>query len=292
MTRLPVAPSELSMRLPGWLKSRYKQSDLRGVKSILRRHRVHSVCEEARCPNRAGCYSKPTAAFMILGDSCTRSCGFCAVNSSAPRPLDLDEPRRVAQAVKEMALRFVVITSVTRDDLDDGGARQFVNTIQAVRAEVPGVKVELLIPDFRGGYGALRSVLQAAPDVLNHNVETVPRLYPEVRPQAVYARSLELLSRAREIAPLIRRKSGLMLGLGETFEEVMAVLVDLKGAGCDILTVGQYLRPDRFSLPVKEYVKPGVFRDILRRAYGMGFTFVASSPETRSSMNADEMYSR
>ncbi len=227
---------------------------------------------------------------MILGDRCTRNCGFCSVTPDSPQPPDPTEPERVAKAAAEMGLRYVVITSVTRDDLPDGGASQFRDTILKIRQFLPHAKVEVLTPDFRGNTEALKSVLEASPDVFNHNVETVPRLYPKVRPQADYKRSLMILKKAKEIAPRIPTKSGLMVGLGETFEEVVDVMKDLRECGCDILTIGQYLQPKKENLPVVEYIHPDVFEEYKRRAYSLGFKYVASSPLVRSSMNAEQMY--
>jgi lipoic acid synthetase len=278
------------MRLPEWIRTKHNPSGVHGLKAVLRRHGLSTVCEEARCPNKSVCFCKPTAAFMVLGSSCTRNCGFCAVESSTPAPADGDEPRRVAAAAREMGLRYVVITSVTRDDLDDGGAAHFAETVAAIRRELPGAGIEVLTPDFKGDAGALETVLSSRPDVFNHNVETVPSLYPVVRPQADYRRSLAVLAKARAISPTVSTKSGLMLGLGEEIEEVLSVIGDLRAAGCDFLTVGQYLRPSRANLPVKEYVAPEVFDMVGRRAMEMGFRFVASAPLVRSSMNAEEMY--
>lgn len=278
------------MRLPEWIRTKYAHSELRGTKSMLRDYGLSTVCEEARCPNKGECFRRPMAAFMILGPTCTRECGFCAVSKGEPGETDMDEPRRVALAAKEMGLRHVVVTSVTRDDLRDGGALQFAMTIRALRAGIEGVRVEVLTPDFKGDAGALRTVLDAGPDVFNHNVETVSRLYSGVRPRADYERSIRLLRKAGEIAPDIVTKSGLMLGLGEGFNEVLEVLTDLRDAGCDFLTIGQYLRPSRRSLEVKEYVLPETFDRLKTIAMGMGFRSVASFPLARSSMNADEMY--
>jgi lipoic acid synthetase len=257
---------------------------------LLRKHSLSTVCEEARCPNRAECFSKPTATFMILGPHCTRNCGFCSVKSLAPDPVDDREPEKVAEAAGELGLRYVVITSVTRDDLPDGGAGQFARTIAAVREILPHAKVEVLTPDFKGDFEPLGKVLDARPDVYNHNVETVERLYTVVRPAADYRRSLAVLRRAREIAPEIFIKSGFMLGLGETYEEALGILRDLKEAGCDFVTIGQYLRPTKDNLPVVEYVRPEVFEDLRVRAVDMGFKYAASGPLVRSSMNAEEMY--
>jgi lipoic acid synthetase len=277
------------MRLPAWLKTRYR-SDLLETKHLLRRHRLSTVCEEARCPNRGECFAKPTATFLILGSHCTRNCGFCSVISGTPGPVDMHEPEQVAEAAAEMKLTYVVITSVTRDDLPDGGAEQFAKTITAVRKRLPEAKMEVLTPDFRGDGDALKTVLTAQPDVFNHNIETVPRLYPVVRPQADYVRSLSVLQHAKESAPDIYTKSGFMVGLGETEDEVLQVLSDLRKNHCDFLTVGQYLRPTKKNLPVVEYILPEGFEILRRRALTMGFRFVASGPLVRSSMHADEMF--
>lgn len=278
------------MRLPEWIKT--KASGLHFTKTLLRSHGLSTVCEEARCPNKGYCFSKPTATFMILGDICTRDCGFCSVKSGRPSYVDIEEPERIAEAAWEMGLRYVVITSVTRDDLLDGGAMQFAETIRAVRRRLPGAKIEVLTPDFKGNVNALKIVLDAAPDVFNHNVETVRRLYDKVRPQADYECSLNVLKNAKTIAPDIKTKSGLMLGLGETIDEVIALFKDLRETGCDFLTVGQYLRPTKKNLPVVEYIRPETFEEIKNIALAMGFEFVASGPLVRSSMNAEEMYRR
>jgi len=263
---------------------------MHGTKKILRNHGVSTVCEEARCPNQGRCFSNSTATFMILGDRCTRNCAFCAVDSSLPLPLDPEEPERVAEAAIELGLKFVVITSVTRDDLTDGGAAQFVKSIKAVRNRNKSIKIELLTPDFNGDYEALRSVLDAYPDVFNHNVETVPRLYSTVRQKADYTRSINVLKFAGDNYSRIKTKSGIMLGLGEKRPEVLDVMQDLRGAGCDFLTIGQYLRPRRTNIPVVEYIKPEVFTEYKTIGLEMGFEAVASSPLTRSSMDADKMF--
>jgi lipoic acid synthetase len=277
------------MRLPEWIRTRHC-GDLHETQHLLRRHRLSTVCEEARCPNRCECFSKPTATFMILGTRCTRNCGFCSVESSRPDPVDACEPENVAEAAFEMGLRYVVITSVTRDDLPDGGAGQFAETIRAVRKRLPQSRIEVLTPDFRGSIKSLETVLHAGPDVFNHNVETISRLYPGVRPQADYLLSLKVLKKAKMLSPDIRTKSGFMLGLGETYDEVMNLLNDLRGAGCDFITIGQYLRPSKNNLPVVEYIPPAVFEDIRVKALALGFSFVASGPLVRSSKQAEEMY--
>ncbi|MCL0062080.1 lipoyl synthase [Thermodesulfovibrionales bacterium] len=275
------------MRLPDWLRS--KASNLYSTKSLLRSHRLSTVCEEARCPNKGFCFSKPTATFMILGDRCTRNCGFCSVESGGPFGVDTNEPERVAEAAEELGLRYIVVTSVARDDMPDGGAFQFANTIVSVKSRLPKAKVEALVPDFGGDIDALRVVLEAGPDVFNHNVETVKRLYCEVRPQADYGRSLNVLRNAKGICPSMKTKSGLMLGLGETIEEVVELFNNLRDVGCNSLTVGQYLRPSKKNLPVVEYIKPDVFDELKGIAYKLGFESVASGPLVRSSMNAEEM---
>jgi len=277
------------MRLPDWIRTR-SRTDNHETKNLLRRHNLSTVCEEARCPNRGECFAKPTATFMILGSSCTRNCGFCSVNSASPETADENEPENVAEAAAEMGLKYIVITSVTRDDPHDGGADQFAKTINAVRKRMSRVKIEVLTPDFQGDIQSLRTVLEAGPDVFNHNIETVKRLYPVVRPAADYERSLFMLRKSKEIAPDIFTKSGLMLGLGETNDEVMEVLRDLRKVACDFVTIGQYLRPTKKNLPVVEYILPEIFEDLRIKALDMGFKYAASGPLVRSSMNAEEMY--
>lgn len=277
------------MRIPEWIKVKNPMG-LHGTKRILRSYGLSTVCEEARCPNMGECFSRPTATFMILGSKCTRNCGFCSVKSSIPEPLDPEEPKRVAMAAKEMGLRYVVITSVTRDDLSDGGAGHFAKTVYSVRKYLPETKVEILTPDFKGNLNSLNTALNSRPDVFNHNIETIPRLYPVVRPLADYRQSLYILEYVKKTALDIYTKSGLMLGLGERLDEVIDVLRDLRSAGCDIITIGQYLRPSRFNLPVIEYIRPEIFERLRLTALSMGFKYVASAPLVRSSMNADEMY--
>lgn len=276
------------MRHPEWIK--VKATGTHQTRKTLRHHGVSTVCEEARCPNQGKCFSKSLATFMILGDKCTRNCAFCAVQSSKPLPPDPDEPRKVADAALALGLKFVVITSVTRDDLTDGGATQFSKTIQAVRNANNLIKIEVLTPDLKGNTKALRIVLDAWPDVFDHNIETVPRLYPSVRPMADYLRSLNILRTAKDLYPDIKTKSGIMLGLGEEEHEVLSVMNDLREAGCDFLTIGQYLRPRRTNIPVFEYIRQEVFEDYRVKGLEMGFKAVASSPLTRSSMNAGEMF--
>ncbi len=276
------------MRHPEWIKVR--STGTHETKKILRTYGVSTVCEEARCPNQGACFSNSSAAFMILGERCTRNCAFCAVESSVPLPVDPHEPERVADAASSLGLKFAVITSVTRDDLPDGGAAQFAETVKALRVRDPEIKIEVLTPDFKGDTDALRTVLDAQPDVFNHNIETVPVLYPAVRPGADYMLSLNILRSAKRLRPDIKTKSGFMLGLGEKKHEVLSVMRDLIDAGCDFLTIGQYLQPRRNNLSVYEYVMPEVFEEYRDKGLKMGFKAVASSPLTRSSMNAEELY--
>lgn len=277
------------MRLPNWIREETRKS--RGghdVRTLLRSGHLHTVCEEARCPNMGRCFTRLRATFLILGSACTRNCGFCAVGHGTPQRADPEEPRRVAEAAADLELEYVVVTSVTRDDLADGGAEHFAATIAALRSRIPGVRVEVLVPDFRGSAESIRTVLSAEPDVFNHNVETVPRLYATVRPGAVYERSLAVLERARTggRAPI---KSGLMVGLGETLDEVKKVMADLRRVGCELLTVGQYLRPGRNHLPVQRFVTPEEFETYRIMGETLGFRKVASGPLVRSSMDAKEM---
>jgi lipoic acid synthetase len=277
---------------PPWLKKRIPPfEDLVKVKSILDSADLHTVCEEARCPNLAECFSRGTATILILGRICTRHCGFCAVEHGVSAPPEEEEPERVAQAVKKMGLQYVVITSVTRDDLPDGGAFLFAKTIQAIRALDRGIKIEVLIPDFKGDLSSLIAVLKEGPDVLNHNIETIPRLYQDVRPQADYRRSLHLLKTAKERGAQTLTKSGFMLGLGETKEEIFSLLQDLRDVGCDFLTIGQYLQPRPDRLPVVRYIPPEEFEEIKKIGEEMGFESVASGPFVRSSFHAAQMFS-
>lgn len=271
---------------PPWIRVRLAQGpNYQEVKGLLAGLGLHTVCQEAHCPNMGECFESRTATFLILGPVCTRNCRFCAVDGGQPLPLDPLEPRRVAEAVRILGLRYAVVTSVTRDDLPDGGAAQFARTIRAIRQECPGCGVEVLIPDFQGSAEALGAVLEAGPDVLNHNVETVSRLYPLVRPQANYGRSLGLLKRAREIGNGLT-KSGLMVGLGETWEEVLAVIADLREAGCDLLTIGQYLRPSPQHLPIHRYYTPEEFERLAEEGRALGFRHVEAAPLVRSSYHA------
>ncbi len=269
---------------PRWLKRRIPAGgEYETVRRLLGERGLHTVCQEAQCPNLWECFSRHTATFMILGSRCTRNCRFCAVDHGPSGGPDAGEPARVARAAKTMKLRYVVVTSVTRDDLPDGGAGMFAETILALREENPDVLVEVLIPDFQGEEAPLRTVIEAHPDVLNHNIETVSRLYPTVRPEAEYRRSLELLRRASQWDPTILTKSGVMLGLGETEEELREALDDLLASGCSILTLGQYLQPTRDHLPVQRYIPPEEFENWKEIALGMGFSEVASGPFVRSS---------
>jgi lipoic acid synthetase len=280
-------------RKPDWLKKRLPPlHEVEKVRTILRAGCLHTVCEEARCPNLGECFARGTATFLILGRICSRSCGFCGVESGTLEALDEAEPSRVARAASEMGLRYVVVTSVTRDDLPDGGAGHYAKTIRALRQANPEIRIEVLIPDFRGDLSALNLVLSEGPDVLNHNVETVPRLYSRVRPQARYDRSLELLSRARTLAPGRLVKSGFMLGLGEREEEVLTLLDDLAAAGVDLVTIGQYLQPRPDRVPVERFVPPGEFEEYERRGLGKGLRAVAAGPFVRSSFNASLLFEK
>jgi lipoyl synthase len=286
---LPVPLAESHPR-PPWLRVRFFGGpNYQELKRIMRSLDLHTVCESARCPNMGECWEHRTATFMILGNICTRACGFCAVPSGKPvGPPDSDEPRRVAEAIEKMGLRYAVVTSVNRDDQPDGGAGIFARTIEEIRRRVPGCKVEVLIPDFRGVWSALETVVAARPDVLNHNTETVPRLYRQVRRGAVYERSLGLLRGAKTLAPEMPTKTGLMLGLGETREEVLTTMTDLVAQGTDILTIGQYLQPTRDHLPVVRFVHPSEFAEFKRLGEQMGFKHVESGPLVRSSYHAFE----
>jgi lipoic acid synthetase len=276
---------------PRWLKKRLPTGpEYEKVKTVIGKDRLHTVCQEAKCPNMWECFSQQTATFLIMGSRCTRDCRFCSVAYGPTEPPDPAEPERVATAARQMGLRYVVITSVTRDDLPDGGAAFFAATIEAAHRQIPSAKVEVLIPDFQGNAEALQTVLDARPDVLNHNIETVPRLYTLVRPQARYKRSLQLLSRVQKYAPGLPIKSGLMLGLGESSEEIRATLKDLIDAGCRILTLGQYLQPSKAHLPIKRFVTPEEFEQWRQIAIEIGFSEVASGPFVRSSYHAKELY--
>jgi lipoic acid synthetase len=260
------------------------------MRKLIHNNCLTTVCQEAQCPNQFECFSKGTATFMILGERCTRNCGFCAVSHKPLGPPDPDEPYRVAEAVTSLHLKYAVITSVTRDDLPDGGASHFIKTIKEVHRQSPGTRIEILIPDLQGNWDALAEILKAGPDVLNHNLETVPRLYSRVRPEAIYERSLELLRQAKKISPQIPTKSGVMLGLGETVEELRETMADLLKNNCDILTLGQYLQPSRSHLPVERFVPPEEFDSLRTEALELGFKGVASSPTVRSSFEAGTLY--
>lgn len=280
---------ETRPKRPEWLKAPAPVGEnYRELKVLVERLQLHTVCESAACPNLGECWNQRTATFMILGNFCTRRCGFCAVQKGVPLEVDYDEPRRVAEACAALGLRYAVITSVNRDDRKDGGADLFAMTIRSIRERIPGCRVEVLIPDFQGSREALRIVMDAAPDVLNHNIETVPRLYKQVRLGARYERSLELLAAAKEMRPEIPTKSGLMVGLGETSEEVVEVLRDLRAHGVEIATIGQYLRPTPKHLPVLRHVPPADFDEYKRVGLEMGFTHVESGPLVRSSYHAAE----
>ncbi len=272
---------------PHWLKVKLPAGrNFNEMKGILRDKRLHTVCEEAICPNIGECFEHRTATFLILGDTCTRQCGFCAVGKGYPPGVDREEPHRIAEAVKQIGLKYVVITSVTRDDLSDGGASIYAETIRCIRALIPDCKLEVLIPDLGGSSEALETVLNAKPDILNHNIETVPRLYFQVRPGADYNRSLKLLRNAREKLAFLTTKSGLMLGLGEEWDEIIDVMQAIRNAGCDILTLGQYLRPRRGALPIQRYYTPEEFEILKLEGKRMGFKHVESGPLVRSSYHA------
>ncbi len=273
---------------PEWLKVRLPTGPTyERLRQLMRSKELHTVCEEAHCPNMAECWGAGTATFMVLGDTCTRSCGFCAVKTGRPGDVDADEPRRVGEAVARMALGHAVVTSVNRDELPDGGAAIFAETIREIRRQSPGTSVEVLIPDFVGNVEALDVVLAAAPEILNHNVETVARLYPRVRPQARYERSLEVLRRTKERAPDLVCKSGIMVGLGEAREEVESTMRDIAAQGTDVLTVGQYLRPSPIHLPIERYWTPAEFDELREVGMTMGFRHVESGPLVRSSYHAE-----
>ncbi|GAB6935263.1 lipoyl synthase [Calditerricola yamamurae] len=276
-------------RKPEWLKIKLITGEnYHELKKMMRSKTLHTVCEEARCPNIYECWSHRTATFMILGDICTRACRFCAVKTGMPTELDLAEPERVAEAVEQMGLRHAVVTSVARDDLKDGGASIFAETIRAIRRRNPFTTVEVLIPDFQGNWDALKVVMDARPDILNHNIETVRRLTPRVRAKATYERSLELLWRAKELQPDIPTKSGIMLGVGETWEEILETMDDLRAAGVDILTIGQYLQPTKQHLKIERYYHPDEFARLKEEGLKRGFKHVESGPLVRSSYHAHE----
>jgi lipoic acid synthetase len=281
--------AQSAARLPDWLRQRISLTDdVMRMKHLLHEKRLHTVCQSASCPNISHCFKNHTATFMILGNVCTRHCRFCGITQGVPERVDSKEPERVAEAALQMKLKHVVVTSVTRDDLPDGGAFQFACVVESVKRLIPDSSIELLIPDFQGSKPALQTVLNSRPDVLNHNVETVPRLYPQIRPEADLERSLTLLRRARK-QPGIITKSGFMLGLGETREEVLKLLSMLREVDCDALTIGQYLAPSLDKAPVREYVHPDVFKQWEEQAKSIGFPYVQAGPYVRSSFHAEAM---
>jgi lipoic acid synthetase len=279
---------------PAWLRRKAPDpAAMEKMRELLRRYDLNTVCQGALCPNQGDCFRRGTATFLILGSVCTRNCTFCAIPTQERPPApDPREPARIALAATELNLKHVVITSVTRDDLDDGGAGHFAATVQALKAKEPRMVIEVLIPDFQGSFSALRKVIESDPEIINHNLETVPRLYPEVRPQADYRRSLELLGRVKKISPGKVTKSGLMLGLGETREEVRRAMVDLREVSCDLLTLGQYLQPSGRHHPVIEYLTPEAFEEHRRSGEAMGFKAVFSAPLVRSSFHAAEIFAK
>ncbi len=292
VSRIPikVVPSETTQRKPKWIRARSPANSRKvaALKGILREHNLHTVCEEASCPNLGECFGHGTATFMIMGDLCTRRCPFCDVAHGRPEPLDQHEPVNLAKTIKSMGLQYVVITSVDRDDLRDGGAAHYVDCISAVRKISPQTQIEVLVPDFRGRMDVALGILEKMPpDVFNHNLETIPRLYKQVRPGADYTWSLQLIKRFKELYPDVPTKSGLMLGLGESIEEVEQVMVDLRDHRCDRLTLGQYLQPSKYHLPVVRFVEPQEFDKLAALAENIGFSNVASGPMVRSSYHAD-----
>jgi lipoic acid synthetase len=278
-----------TLERPAWLRAPAPAGEnYQELKGLVRELKLHTVCESAGCPNVGECWNRRTATFMILGNVCTRRCGFCAVQKGAPMPVDYDEPRRVAEACAALGLKYAVVTSVNRDDRADGGAELFALTIDAIRARIPGCKVEVLVPDFQGSHQAMETVMNAHPDVLNHNIETVPRLYRQVRLGARYERSLDMLAYAKRVRPFVPTKSGLMLGLGENSDEVVQGMRDLRAHQVDILTLGQYLRPSAKHLPIIRYVPQSEFADLKRLGYEMGFNHVEAGPLVRSSYHASD----
>jgi len=292
VSRIPIKiePTVTPLRKPKWIRVRSpSHPEVVNLKDILRAHNLHTVCEEASCPNLGECFSHGTASFMIMGDICTRRCPFCDVAHGTPQPLDTYEPENLAKTIKAMNLQYVVVTSVDRDDLRDGGANHFVACIQAIRYHAPATKIEILVPDFRSRMEKALDILrQAPPDVFNHNLETVPRLYKQARPGSDYQWSLNLIQRFKQDHPSVPTKSGLMLGLGESLAEIEQVMYELHDHHCEMLTLGQYLQPSRFHLPVVRYVAPDEFDELARLGYKIGFTNVASGPLVRSSYHADQ----
>ncbi|MHB1151734.1 MAG: lipoyl synthase [Eubacteriales bacterium] len=287
MNNMPVK------RKPEWLKVKSNTGSVNTeVTEMLRSLNLHTVCEEASCPNCGECFGNKTATFMILGNNCTRNCRFCNVGNGIPSEIDHSEPQHIAEAVKKLGLRHVVITSVTRDDLPDGGSSHFADVIESIKKylkDEPPV-IEVLIPDFSGDFSALETVINAKPDIINHNIETIPRLYAAVRPQAIYERSLTLLKKVHETNPEIVTKSGIMLGLGESSDEIYEVLRNLRNSGCMLLTIGQYLAPSKLHHPVIDYIHPDIFEEYKKQAYTLGFKYVASGPLVRSSYMAHIAY--
>ena len=279
----PPLPEWFKVKMPG--SPRYME-----LQGLMRTHQLHTVCEEAHCPNIGECWGRGTATFMILGDICTRRCHYCAVTTGRPTGIDLQEPSRLAETVRMMDLRYCVITSVNRDDLPDGGAFIFASCIKKIRAEVPGCKVEVLIPDFDGSGPALQKVIEARPDVLNHNIESSRRVFPRVRPRGNYQLSLNLLAQAKELDPKMVTKSGIIVGMGETSAEVVETMRDLRQVDCDLLTIGQYLRPSLKHLPIDRFYTPAEFAELREIGVAMGFKHVASGPLVRSSYHADEQH--
>ena len=282
---------KILVRKPPWLRRKLPTGpEYEQIRSLLKKDRLNTVCREAKCPNMWECFSKHTATFLIMGSYCTRNCRFCAVDHGPESKPDPGEPARVAEAALNMKLRYIVVTSVTRDDLPDGGASIFADTILKIKEKIPDALVEVLIPDFQGNEAALKAVLNTGPDVLNHNIETARRLYSKVRPEAIYERSLELIKRSRKYAPAIPTKSGLMLGLGETPEEIIETFKDLIDAGCKLLTLGQYLQPSKDHLAVQRFVPPEEFEELKNTALDMGFSEVVGGPFVRSSYRAKELF--
>ncbi len=288
LTIVTPQPERPKRRLPKWLKRPLPSTEMAFTSNVIEDLKLETVCESAKCPNRTECWAQKTATFMILGNVCTRPCGFCSVPKGKTGEIPIDEPERVAEAAARLGLKYVVITCVTRDDLPDGGAEHFYECVQAVR-EKTGADVEVLTSDFRGNRASISRVIEARPDVFNHNVESVPRLYRRVRRNAIYQRSLDLLKQVKDEAPDMPTKSGLMLGLGETFDEVLDVAADLRAVGCDMLTMGQYLQPSADQLPVERFVPPEEFDELGEQCRKLGFSMVASGPFVRSSYHAGEM---
>ena len=281
------------LRKPEWLRIKlgnYKNSDY--VEKTLKEFNLNSVCEEANCPNRAECFSNKTATFMILGSNCSRNCRFCDVTFGNMTSVDKNEPKNLALATKKLGLKHVVVTSVTRDDLDDGGAYQFVEVINEIRKENDNTSIEVLIPDLQGNVEALKTIVDVKPEIINHNVETIKRLYKDVRPSAIYERSLEVLDNVKKLDPSVYTKSGIMVGLGEKKDEVIKVMKDLREVNCDFLTIGQYLQPSKDHYPVKEYIHPTLFEEYKKIGLELGFVDVASAPLVRSSYNALDMFNK